>query len=137
MKDNSPILLIEDDKVDIRLLQRAFKELQVSNPLLVAGNGEEALAWLCNPANDLPGLVLLDLNMPCMNGLEFLAHIRAHQVLRSLSVVVMTTSNQEQDRQQAFDMAIAGYMIKPMQYSELVTLLRTIHQYWITSEPRI
>lgn len=134
MNATTPILLVEDDDVDALTVVRAMKELRVSNPLRIAHNGEEALALLQGSGGPMPGLILLDLNMPRMNGLEFLKVAKRDANLRRLPVVVLTTSRQEQDRRESFDLGVAGYMAKPVDYREFVGVIRTIRDYWTQSE---
>lgn len=134
MNATTPILLVEDDDVDALTVVRAMKELRVSNPLRIAHNGEEALALLRGSGGPMPGLILLDLNMPRMNGLEFLKVAKRDASLRRLPVVVLTTSRQEHDRRESFDLGVAGYMAKPVDYREFVGVIRTIRDYWTQSE---
>jgi CheY-like chemotaxis protein len=134
------ILLVEDDEVDVMTVQRAFKRGNINNPLYLASNGLEALAML----RDTPGqpsvipierrLILLDLNMPKMNGLEFLHELRADAALNHIPVVVLTTSNEEQDRVQAYDLNVAGYILKPVTFSIFVELMVTLNKYWTLCE---
>src|SRR5688572_4983645 len=111
------ILLVEDDEVDVMNVKRAFKKNNITNPLTVAGNGLEALEFLRkntgDEENELPRIVLLDLNMPRMGGIEFLREIRADSKLRMLSVFVMTTSNEDKDKVDAYNLNVAGYILKP------------------------
>ena len=106
------ILLVEDDEVDVMNVRRAFERNNVSNPLYVAGNGLEALEMLRDgtvPAERR--LILLDLNMPKMNGIEFLQALRADPELSSAPVVVLTTSNDDQDKIDAYNLNVAGYLL--------------------------
>ncbi len=129
------ILIVEDDDLDAATVQRALKELHVTNPMQRVANGEEALAWLRGPANqNLPGLILLDLNMPIMSGIEFLQIAKGDEKLRSIPVVVLTTSRLEMDKIASFDLSVAGYMVKPVDYSQFVETIRTIKLYWTLSE---
>ncbi len=130
MNAASAILLIEDDAVDVMTVQRAMRELGVPNPLRVASNGEAALESLRDRQQPAPGLILLDLNMPRMNGIDFLRIAKADRSLRRIPVVVLTTSNQERDRLDSFDLGVAGYIIKPVEYDRFVEVLRHIEQYW-------
>ncbi|MFA4859935.1 response regulator [Methanoregula sp.] len=134
MNSESTILLIEDDVVDMMSVKRALKELQVTNPLTHVENGEEALAFLKNPANVKPAIILLDLNMPKMNGHEFLALMKNDEELKRIPVIVLTTSRGELDKVQSFDNGVAGYMIKPVDYRQFVEVMRTIRLYWTLSE---
>ena len=134
MKSEISILLVEDDRVDVMTVKRALKDLKVTNPLNITSNGEEALAFLQEERNQRPSIILLDLNMPRMNGLEFLKIIKQHKSLKRIPVIVLTTSEEEQDRIESFYLSVAGYMIKPIDYLKFVEIMRTIHQYWILSE---
>ena len=133
MNDNAPVLLVEDDEVDVMTVRRALRDLAVTNPLHLAGDGEEALHVLRDDGL-LPGLILLDINMPRMNGIEFLREIKADPTLKRIPVVVLTTSKEESDRFEAFGLSVAGYMIKPADYQQFVELMRTINLYWTTCE---
>lgn len=129
------ILLVEDDEVDVMNVRRAFDRAHVSNPLFVAGNGIEALAVL--RGDTMPTerrLVLLDLNMPRMNGIEFLRLVRADPALRTLPVVVLTTSNDEHDKIDAYDLNVAGYLLKPVTFASFVDLMSALNKYWMLVE---
>jgi CheY-like chemotaxis protein len=128
------ILLVEDDVVDVMSVKRALRELSSNHILNVAGNGEEALVYLRNPEHPLPGIILLDINMPRMNGLDFLKILKADDRLRRLPVVVLTTSKEEKDRLESFNLSVAGYMIKPVEYAGFVEVVKTIQHYWNLSE---
>ncbi|MEM1205656.1 MAG: response regulator [Acidobacteriota bacterium] len=134
MRSNKPLLLVEDDEVDVLTVKRALRDLGISNSLLVAGNGEDALSLLRDPATPRPSLILLDLNMPRMNGIEFLREGRRDATLRGIPVVVLTTSNQDQDIFEGFDLNVAGYMLKPVDYKKFVEVMRAIDSYWTLSE---
>ena len=132
------ILLVDDDEVDVMNVQRAFKKNNIINPLYVATNGLEALELLRGqdgPA--IPGprrLILLDLNMPKMNGLEFLRAIREDPALRPLTVVVLTTSDDERDRIEAYNLNVAGYILKPVTFTAFVEAMATLNKYWTINE---
>ncbi len=128
------ILLVEDDVVDVMTIQRAFKDIKITNPVQVAGNGIEALDFLRDPQNVKPGIILLDINMPKMNGIEFLRVIKQDEVLKLIPVVVLTTSKTEQDKIDSFGLGVAGYMIKPVDYMQFVETVKTINLYWTLSE---
>jgi CheY-like chemotaxis protein len=134
MKDTRPILLVEDDKVDAMAVMRAIKDLKIRNPLETVGDGEQALEFLRNPDNDLPCLILLDINMPRMNGIEFLKVAKKDDKLRRIPVVVLTTSKEDQDKFDSFDLGVAGYMIKPADYLKFVEVVRAVDYYWTISE---
>ncbi|MDD5412253.1 MAG: response regulator [Methylobacter sp.] len=131
---NKPILLIEDDQVDAMIVRRALKELHVANRLEHVENGEEALAYLRDPARERPCLVLLDLNMPVMNGIEFLQAVKVDAELKRMPVVVLTTSDEQEDKVESFELGVAGYMRKPVDYQQFVETIRTIDAYWTISE---
>ncbi len=134
MNNKIPILLTEDDKVDAMTVKRALKELKVTNPLIIVENGEEALEYLKDVSNEQPGIILLDLNMPKMNGIEFLEIAKKDNKLKKIPVVVLTTSKEEQDKIESFNLGVAGYMIKPVDYLQFVEVVKTIHLYWTLSE---
>jgi len=128
------ILLVEDDIVDVMTVKRAFKEINITNSLSVTGNGEEALEYLKDENNEKPGLILLDLNMPKMNGIEFLKIIKNNEAHKSIPVVVLTTSKEEQDKLSSFNYSVAGYIIKPVDYMQFLEAVKTIRMYWTLSE---
>ena len=128
------ILLVEDDKVDAMTVKRSLREIHVTNDVVVAGNGEDALQFLRQPNAELPCIILLDLNMPKMNGLELLQIIKKDHSLKKIPVVVLTTSKNDQDKFESFDLGVAGYMIKPVDYQQFVDVVRTINLYWTLSE---
>lgn len=134
MRGNKPLLLVEDDEVDVLTVRRALRDLRVANELMVAGDGEEALAILRDPERPRPALILLDLNMPRMNGLEFLRVAREEEVARGIPIVVLTTSRQDQDIFEGFDLNVAGYMVKPVDYRKFVEVMQAIDLYWTLSE---
>ena len=131
---NKPILLVEDDQVDKMTVVRALKEIHVTNPLVHRENGEDAVNYLQDPANDRPCIILLDLNMPIMNGIEFLKTIKNDGNLKRIPVVVLTTSEEQQDKVNSFDLGVAGYMAKPVDYRQFVEVMRSIDAYWTISE---
>jgi CheY-like chemotaxis protein len=134
MLPNRNILLVEDDRVDFLTLRRAFKDLNINNPVEHAENGEEALAYLNRNKSQLPCLILLDINMPVMNGLEFLERAKKDDRFKVIPVVVLTTSRDDQDKMESFKRGVAGYMIKTVDYNQFLELMRTIEKYWSNSE---
>jgi CheY-like chemotaxis protein len=134
MTNDKFILLVEDDDIDAKTVQRSLKELHVTNPLVWATNGEEAIALLRDPIHGKPGLILLDLNMPVMNGIEFLQIAKGDEQLRQIPVVVLTTSRLEEDKLASFALSVAGYMVKPMDYAQFIEVVRTVNLYWTLSE---
>lgn len=133
-------LLVEDDEVDVMNVKRAFKKSNITNPLYVAGNGLEALEMLRpqdgNPPV-IPGrrrLILLDLNMPKMSGLEFLHELRADPALKATPVVVLTTSDEDKDRVEAYNLNVSGYILKPVTFSNFAEVMITLNKYWSLCE---
>ena len=134
MRNSKPILLVEDDKVDVMTVKRALKDLEINNPLVSTANGEEALEYLQNNGNKKPCIILLDLNMPKMNGIEFLKIAKADDTLKKIPVVVLTTSSQQQDIIESFKLSVAGYIVKSVDYTEFTESIRTINLYWTLSK---
>ncbi|SEK28210.1 Response regulator receiver domain-containing protein [Stigmatella aurantiaca] len=137
MASNEPlhILLIEDDEVDVMNVRRAFQKNHIVNPLYVAGNGLEGLEQLRNgTVPEGRRLVLLDLNLPKMNGIEFLRALRADPELRTISVVVLTTSANERDKIDAYNLNVAGYLLKPVTFVNFVEVMATLNKYWTLVE---
>lgn len=128
------ILLVDDDSIDVMNVKRAFARNNLTNPIHEAKNGLEALDVLRRGALPPRRLVLLDLNMPRMNGLEFLRALRADPELRSTSVVVLTTSNEERDKLAAYDLNVAGYLLKPVTFPSFVDLMARLNEYWTRVE---
>ena len=129
------ILLVEDDEVDVMNVRRAFERNNVSNPLFVAGNGLEGLEVL--RGDKMPKerrLVLLDLNMPKMNGIEFLQVLRADPDLAATPVVVLTTSNDDQDKIDAYNLNVAGYLLKPVTFNNFCEKMTALNKYWTLVE---
>jgi CheY-like chemotaxis protein len=133
------ILLVEDDEVDVMNVQRALKKNNATSTLYRAANGIEALAMLRSnnqiaTKDNSRLLILLDLNMPKMGGLEFLKELRADPALCNLPVVVLTTSMQDSDLTTAYKYNVAGYMIKPITFSSFVETIDVLNRYWSMSE---
>ncbi|MEO5902857.1 MAG: response regulator [Gemmatimonadaceae bacterium] len=129
------ILLVEDDEVDVMNVRRAFERNNVSNPLFVAGNGLEGLEVL--RGDKMPRerrLVLLDLNMPKMNGIEFLQALRSDSELAATPVVVLTTSNDDQDKIDAYNLNVAGYLLKPVTFNNFCEKMTALNKYWTLVE---
>ncbi|HEY9886853.1 MAG TPA: response regulator [Candidatus Obscuribacterales bacterium] len=134
------ILLIEDDAVDVMNVRRAFERNRITNPLYVAGNGVEALAMLQGTTDQPPQIplsrriILLDINMPKMNGIEFLQELRKHPQLAMTPVVVLTTSDEDQDRIEAYKLNVAGYIVKPVTFASFAEVMATLNKYWTLCE---
>jgi CheY-like chemotaxis protein len=134
MNCTRPILLVEDDEVDAMTIVRALKEIKVTNPLETTSDGEEALALLKDASRETPCIILLDLNLPRMNGIEFLKVVKQDKALRRIPVVVLTSSREEKDKVDSFELGVAGYMVKPVDYLQFVRVVKAIDLYWTLSE---
>ena len=135
MEKTLNILLVEDDQVDVMNVKRAFERNRITNPLFVAADGIEALEML--RSGEVPNdrrLILLDLNMPRMNGIEFLRELRADPELRATPVVVLTTSDDERDKVDAYNLNVAGYLLKPVTFINFVELMAALNKYWTLVE---
>ena len=132
------LMLVADDEVDIRGMKRALDELRVANPLVVAHDGVEALEYLRgeNGRSKVrsPYIIVLDLNMPRMNGIEFLAELRADEDLKKSVVFVLTTSQADEDRKRAYEYNVAGYISKSKPQESLRAAVRLIDLYWTIVE---
>jgi CheY-like chemotaxis protein len=134
MRNLKPVLLLEDDSIDAMTVEKAIKDLNVANPLVHFLNGEEALEYLRNEANPRPCVILLDIRMPRMDGIEFLKIIKATPVLQCIPVIALTTSKSDFDKIQCFDHGVAGYIVKPANYDEFVKALKILDLYWSLNE---
>lgn len=129
------LLHIEDDSIDRMVVQRVLKKFPVVANLYQAANGEEALEMLRaengkSPLSPYPNIILVDINMPRMNGIEFLKELRADKQLKHLAVFILTTSNDESDKKEAHTFNVAGYIIKPVDLSVFEATFRTLTDYW-------
>jgi CheY-like chemotaxis protein len=131
---NIEILLVEDDEVDVMNVRRAFRKANIDYTLHLAPDGIAALELLRRSMSsvhqNLPRIILLDINMPRMNGLEFLKELRADPNLKSLTVVILTTSAQDSDLRTAYQYNVSGYIIKPLASSEFLEVVNTLKRYW-------
>ena len=134
MQNSKPILLIEDDDVDVMTVNRALRDLKVTNQLVSIGDGEEAIEYLRDESATKPCIVLLDLNMPKMDGVEFLKIVKTDKALKKIPVVILTTSNSDRDVIESFELGAAGYMVKSVDYEKFVETIRAIDQYWTLSK---
>ena len=133
---NRPILLVEDDQVDTMTVMRALKEIHVTNPVVHLENGEEALLYLQDPASEKPCIILLDLNMPIMNGIEFLQVVKHNDQLKRIPVIVLTTSEEQQDKMSSFNLGVAGERGSLLWTGKLMLfyqLVRRIHETYLSS----
>jgi len=138
MLNDVPILLAEDDENDIFLMGRAFGQAGIPNPLVVVRNGQEAIDYLGGTGvyvnrsrNPLPGLMLLDLKMPWMDGFDVLKWLRAHHEFDNLPVVVLTSSKLQADVDQSRQLGVYDYRVKPHGFEDLVRLLDDVRKCWL------
>ena len=124
MQNLRPILLLEDDFVDAMMVKRAMKDIGVKNPLIRVIDGEEGLAYLRDNKNPRPCIIILDLNMPRMNGLEFLKIAKKDNQLKTIPVIVLTTSRADQDKYECFSCSVAGYIVKSIRYEDFMNAMR-------------
>ena len=137
------ILLVEDDPNDVLLIRRAFAKANLANPLQVVGDGDAAVAYLAGVSPyaareqyPLPVLVLLDLKLPRRSGLEVLQWVRQQPGLRRLPVVVLTSSRENADVNRAYDLGINSYLVKPVEFDDLLAMVRTLGAYWLILNER-
>ncbi len=129
---NRPILLVEDNPMDVDLTRRAFAKRNIANPLEVARDGEEALAWLprWESGEPLPVVILLDLKLPRVPGLEVLRQLKAHPMFCRIPVVVLTTSREDDDVQTAYGLGVNSYIVKPVEFEKFIDVAAQIDLYW-------
>ncbi len=137
MRNGSPILIVEDNETDVMCLKMAFEKNGINKSIITASNGEEALAYLKGDLPDqdrrIPNLILLDLNMPIMNGFEFLAAVKSDSQLKVIPVVVLTSSTSSMDMNDSYSNSVAGYIEKPMDPEDYLNIVRVLDQYWTLS----
>jgi CheY-like chemotaxis protein len=137
---NRPILLVEDNPADVDLTLRAFAKRRLANPVHVARDGEEALAWIprWEAGETLPLLILLDLKLPRIDGLEVLAGFKARAVSRKLPVVVLTTSEEDKDIEAAYSLGANSYILKPVDFVKFMDVAAQVEMYWclLNTPPR-
>ena len=129
---NNPIFLVEDNPVDIDLTIRAFKYRKLTNPIQIARDGEEALEWINKWENgeELPVVILLDLKLPKVHGLEVLKVIKSHKFLNTIPVVVLTTSSEDMDVKTAYELGANSYIVKPVDFDKFIEVAGQIELYW-------
>lgn len=135
MPNSKPILLVEDDLLDVMAMRRVLRDLRVSNELVHVEDGEDALTHLCSHLDMLPCLILLDVNMPRMNGFEFLEALRAEDALKHIPVVMVSTSPERQDIRRGFELGVAAYIVKCASYGEFRESMRVIEDYVNEARP--
>ena len=127
------ILLIEDDSIEVMKFNRVVKSLGLNHKVVEAGNGEEALHIL-KEQNIIPDIILLDLNMPKINGIEFLNILKADEVLKYIPAIILSTSNNHRDVMECYRIGIAGYIIKPLKYEEYTDRIQKLLEYWSANQ---
>ncbi len=127
-----PILLVEDNPMDLDLTLRAFNKKKFSNTILVARDGEEALAFFARweAGEPMPAVILLDINLPKVNGLEVLQKLKEHPVFRRIPVVVLTSSRESSDLKTAYDLGVNSYIEKPVSFTKFIEVAEHIELYW-------
>jgi len=127
------ILLIEDDMIEVMKLNRAKSSLQLNHKIIEANNGEDALQLL-EQKDNLPDIILLDLNMPKINGIEFLKILKADDRLKYIPTIILTTSNNQRDLLECYKIGVAGYVLKPLKYEDYVSKIEKLLAYWSINE---
>ena len=127
------ILLIEDDVIEVMKLNRASSSLQLNHKITEANNGEDALKIL-EQKDNLPDIILLDLNMPKINGIEFLKILKSDDRLKYIPTIILTTSNNQRDLLECYKVGVAGYILKPLKYEEYVSKIEKLLSYWSINE---
>jgi len=123
------ILLIEDDAIEVMKFKRVLSNFEINHEVFVANDGEEAQQIL-DQKDILPSIILLDLNMPKVNGIEFLTNLKKNEELKYIPVVILTTSSNFKDLKSCYEIGIAGYVIKPLKYEEYVLKMEMLLDYW-------
>lgn len=131
-KNNYPILLIEDNPVDIDLTIRALQRKNLINPIIVSRDGEDAINWIqrWEKGEQIPVVILLDLKLPKVSGLEFLQAIKSHAVFKTIPVVVLTSSSEDSDIKQAYQLGVNSYIVKPVEFDKFLEVASQIELYW-------
>ncbi len=139
MKRKAVILLVEDDRMDIELTLDAFREVKLENEIITVQTGEEALDYLLGRGDladrksyPLPNLVLLDLKLPGISGLDVLKTLKKTPVLKRLPVIILTSSQEESDRAAGYDYGVNSYLVKPISFSGFLEVVKNIYDYWLT-----
>lgn len=131
-----PILLVEDNPVDAELTLRALRKHRVSNPIVVTRDGEEALDYVHRRGRfgteaPVPGLILLDIRLPKVDGIEVLREIKGHPVYRTVPVVMLTTSQEEVDVRTCYELGVNSYILKPVDFDKFLEVVSRIDLYWV------
>ena len=133
MKNKLTILFIEDDMIEVMKLNRTISSLSLPHHIIEAKNGEEALTIL-NKKDRLPDIIFLDLNMPKMNGIEFLSILKSDENLRHIPAIILTTSKNQKDLLECYKIGIAGYVLKPLKYEDYILKIQNLLDYWSCNE---
>ncbi len=133
MTNKLKILLIEDDAIEVMKLNRTISSLGLKHEIIEANNGEEAIKIL-EEKDKLPDIILLDLNMPKINGIEFLSILKNDDTLKYIPTIILTTSNNHKDVLECYKIGIAGYILKPLKYEEYVSKIEKLLAYWGINE---
>lgn len=133
MEKSLKILLVEDNLIEIMKMKRTLSLLELNHTLQEAKNGEEALQLLENQSN-IPDIILLDLNMPKINGIEFLKILKANDDLKHIPTIILTTSSNEKDLIECYKTGMSGYVLKPLKYEDYVKKIETVLSYWSVNE---
>jgi CheY-like chemotaxis protein len=129
---NKPILLVEDNPLDLDLTLRAFAQQKITNPILVARDGEEALAFITkwDAGDSEPVVILLDLKLPKISGLEVLEMIKNHSKYKTIPIVVLTSSDESSDVKKAYLLGANSYIVKPVDFGKFIEVAKNIELYW-------
>lgn len=127
------ILLIEDDMIEVMKLNRTISSLKLNHKIIEANNGEDALKIL-EQKDALPDIILLDLNMPKINGIEFLGILKNDDTLKYIPTIILTTSNNQKDLLECYKIGVAGYVLKPLKYEDYVAKIEKLLSYWSINE---
>lgn len=133
MSKSLNILLIEDDAIEVMKFNRVLSTLNVKHKIVEANNGEEALTIL-KVKEVIPDIIILDLNMPKINGIEFLKILKADDYLKYIPSVILTTSNNRKDILECYKIGIAGYILKPLKYEDYIDKIKRLIEYWSANE---
>ena len=134
MRNSKPILLVEDDNIDMMTIKRMLDDLKLRNPLVRKSTAEEALQYLRDSKTQKPCVILLDMGLPKMNGIEFLRIARTENLLEKIPIIILTASEDEQKVIESFELSVAGYIVKKTQYDDFFRILQAINLYWTLSE---
>lgn len=133
MEQSLEILLIEDDAIEIMKINRVLSSMSQNHKVVEVNNGEDALSYL-KENNNLPDVIFLDLNMPKINGIEFLTILKNDDKLKFLPTIVLTTSNNPKDIMECYRIGIAGYVVKPLKYEDYVSKITKLVSYWAINQ---